>query len=94
VLNNASFFKTKIQKTAFNTCQLQEADFTSCDATSTIFDNCNFLNAKFENTVLEKADFRTAYNYVIDPTLNKIKKARFSLPGVTGLLQQFNIIIE
>lgn len=94
VLNNASFYKTKIARTIFNACQLQEVDFSECDAAAAVFNNCNLLNAKFENTILEKADLRTAYNYSINPEKNKIKKARFSLPAVTGLLHQYNIIIE
>jgi fluoroquinolone resistance protein len=43
---------------------------------------------------LEKADLRTAYNYSIDPSINKIKKAKFSLPGVVGLLSKYDIEIE
>ena len=50
--------------------------------------------AIFENTILEKADFRTAYNYAIDPEINKIKRARFSSFGVAGLLQKYDIDIE
>jgi len=39
-------------------------------------------------------DFRTAFNYSFDPEINKIRKARFSYPGVCGLLQKYNIEIE
>jgi uncharacterized protein YjbI with pentapeptide repeats len=94
ILDNASFYKTKIKKTIFKNCRLHEADFTECDATGAIFSACDFLNAKFENTVLEKADFRTSYNYSINPELNKIKQARFSLANVAGLLHKYNIIVE
>ncbi|OQA01530.1 MAG: hypothetical protein BWY70_00347 [Bacteroidetes bacterium ADurb.Bin408] len=45
-------------------------------------------------TNLEKADLRTAFNYIIDPELNHIKKARFSLRGISGLLAKYNIDIE
>jgi fluoroquinolone resistance protein len=44
--------------------------------------------------LLEKADFRTAYNYSIDPEKNRIKKAKFSIFGVTGLLDKYDIEIE
>jgi fluoroquinolone resistance protein len=47
----------------------------------------------FDRTNLEKADFRSAGNYSIDPTTNKIKKARFSLDGVAGLLDKYDIEI-
>jgi len=44
--------------------------------------------------VLEKADFREATNYFIDPEKNRIKKAKFSLNGLPGLLIPYDIIIE
>jgi fluoroquinolone resistance protein len=59
-----------------------------------IFDNCDLKNAAFDQTILEKADFRTAFNYSIDPDNNKIKKAKFSISGLTGLLEKYNIEIE
>ncbi|HVX50887.1 MAG TPA: pentapeptide repeat-containing protein [Chitinophagaceae bacterium] len=93
-LNNTSFYKANIKKTIFKSCQLQEADFTEANLTEAVFNHCNLAGAKFENTILEKADLRTAYNYAIDPTTNKVKKAKFSLEGVTGLLGRFNIVIE
>jgi hypothetical protein len=43
---------------------------------------------------LKKADLRTAYNYHIDPESNKLKKAKFSLQGLPGLLDKYGIDIE
>jgi hypothetical protein len=51
-------------------------------------------NATFENTILEKADLRTSYNYLIDPEINRIKKAKFSKEGIVGLLHRYDIEIE
>lgn len=93
-LNYSSFVKTKITKTLFKNSQLQETDFTDCDMTGSIFENCDFLRATFNNTVIEKVDLHTAYNYVIDPENNRIKKARFSLAGVAGLLTKYDIDID
>jgi uncharacterized protein YjbI with pentapeptide repeats len=59
-----------------------------------VFKNCDLLNTSFMQTNLEKADFRTAINYSFDPELNKIKKAKFSLDGLPGLLMKYNIDIE
>jgi uncharacterized protein YjbI with pentapeptide repeats len=78
----------------FKNCSLQEADFTNCNLSSSVFDNCNLEKATFENTILDKADFRTAYHYTINPELNSIKKAKFSLIGVVGLLSKYDIIVE
>jgi len=52
------------------------------------------MGATFDKATLEKADFRTAINYSIDPTNNRIKKAKFSLLGVVGLLDKFDISID
>jgi uncharacterized protein YjbI with pentapeptide repeats len=73
---------------------LQDADFAEADLTSALFDNCNLAQAVFDNTTLEKADFRTSYNFFIDPESNRLKKAKFSIEGVVGLLGKYDIIIE
>jgi uncharacterized protein YjbI with pentapeptide repeats len=93
-LTHSSFYKRKIKKTLFINCRLHEVDFTDCDLSESIFDQCDLANAKFENTNLEKADFRTAYNYSINPELNKLKKAKFTLSAIAGLLDKYDIRIE
>lgn len=92
-LNHSSFYKTKIKKTVFKNSQLQETDFTETDLTSSVFDNCNLMLAVFDRTILEKVDFRTSYNYSINPETNRIKKAKFSLSGISGLLNKYDIEI-
>ena len=93
-LNHSSFYKTKIKRTVFKNSQLHEVDFTACDLTNTLFDNCDLKGAIFENTNIEKADFRTSCNYSLDPEINRIKKAKFSISGVSGLLDKYDIEIE
>jgi fluoroquinolone resistance protein len=93
-LNHSSFYRTKIKKTIFKNSQLQETDFAEADLTSSVFDNCNLSQAIFDHTTLEKADFRTSYNYSIDPEINRIKKAIFSISGVSGLLDKYDIDIQ
>ena len=73
---------------------LQETDFTEADLTDAAFPECDLLKSTFENTILEKADFRTSFNYSIDPNLNRVKKAKFSMPAVVGLLDKYDIQIE
>ena len=93
-LDHSSFYKTKIKKTIFKNSQLREADFTECDLTSSLFDNCDLNRATFDNTIIEKSDFRTSYNYSIDPERNRLKKAKFSIHGVAGLLDKYDIEID
>lgn len=92
-LNLSSFYKLNIKKTSFKNSQLQEVDFTDCDITQSVFENCDLNRAIFSNTILEKADLISAINYLIDPRLNRIKKAKFSLSGAVGLLKSFEIEI-
>lgn len=93
-LNHSSFYKIKMKKTVFKNAQLVETDFSECDLTGAVFNNCDLLNAVFDNTTLEKADLRSAYNYSIDPEKNRIKKAKFSAAGISGLLHKYDIEID
>lgn len=52
------------------------------------------ITAVFENKKLEKADLRTTLNYSIDPDINSLKEARFSWPGIAGLLGKYDIVID
>lgn len=94
ILDYASFFKKKMKKAKFIDCSLKEVDFTAVDLSMAIFGNCNLERALFHESILDKADFRTAANYSIDPEINKIKKAKFSVSGLAGLLGKYNIEIE
>jgi uncharacterized protein YjbI with pentapeptide repeats len=73
--------------------KLYEADFTECDLSGSVFENCDLMRATFDNSILERTDFRTSFNYSIDPEKNRIRKARFSLTGIPGLLNKYNIEI-
>ncbi len=93
ILNLSSFYKLNIKKTKFKNTSLNEVDFTETDLTNSIFDNCDLTLTTFANTTLEKVDFRTSYNFSIDPEANRIKKAKFSMNGVIGLLNKYDIEI-
>lgn len=93
LLNFASFRWLKIKKTTLKDCSIQEVNFTETDLSSSIFDNCDLSRSLFERTILEKANFITSYNYALDPEINTIKNAKFSINWVTGLLQKYNITI-
>jgi uncharacterized protein YjbI with pentapeptide repeats len=93
-LDHSSFYKRKIQKTSFKDSQLHETDFTKCDLSGSVFDNCDLERTVFINSIIEETDFRTSYNYTIDPEMNKIKKAKFSRDGAAGLLSKYDIIFQ
>jgi uncharacterized protein YjbI with pentapeptide repeats len=73
---------------------MQEADFSETDLSGALFDGSDLQQAIFFHTNLETADFRAAGNYSINPETNRIRKAKFSLLGVTGLLDTYGIEIE
>lgn len=88
------FYRLKIKGFKFVQCKLQEVDFTEADLTNVEFENCNLDRAIIVSCILDKSDFRTAYNYQIDLDRNKLKKPRFSLQEVPGLLYKYNISID
>ncbi len=92
-LDHSTFYKTKIKGTVFKNSKLIETDFSQCDLTGAVFENCNLERAVFQNSIIERADFCTSYNYSINPEINRIKKAKFSLTGVAGLLNKYDIEI-
>jgi uncharacterized protein YjbI with pentapeptide repeats len=94
VLDYASFANKKMPKTKFNSCSLKESAFIGTNLTSSVFENCNLDNAIFNDTQLAGADFSTAYNYKIDPAFNPMKKAKFSIQGIAGLLDKYDIKIQ
>jgi uncharacterized protein YjbI with pentapeptide repeats len=69
-------------------------DFSEADLTASDFDGSNLQLALFEKTNLEKVNFSTANYFQIDPSTNKVKKAKFSLVGLPGLLSKFDLEIK
>jgi fluoroquinolone resistance protein len=90
-LQLSSFYQMQLKQTPFAQCNLQEVDFSRANLTGAVFAHCDLTGAVFDETVLEKADFSTAINYTINPQQNLMKKAKFSLEGLPGLLRQFGI---
>ena len=94
ILNYASFYKLKIKNTIFKDCRLEQVEFIETDLTNSTFDNCDLHKTKFVNAILENSDFRSAFNFLIDPEINKMRKAKFSMENCVGLLSKYNIVIE
>ncbi|MEI9917661.1 MAG: pentapeptide repeat-containing protein [Bacteroidota bacterium] len=94
IVNDSSFFKCKLKKSVFVATQFHHCDFVQTDLTETNFHNCDLKDAMFENTNLQKADLRTAINFSINPEINQVKKAKFSLVGLRGLLEKYDLIVS
>ncbi|MEO8885410.1 MAG: pentapeptide repeat-containing protein [Mucilaginibacter sp.] len=93
ILDYASFMDKKMPKTHFIKTTLKEATFSRAILTGSVFDECNLNETIFNQTDLTGVDFSTAYNYIIEPELNTIKKAIFSSQGLAGLLTTYDIKI-
>lgn len=93
-LNHSSFYQVQAPKTRFKNCQLIEVDFIQSDFRDALFEHCDLSGSTFDGTILEKADFRTAFNFSIHPEKNRLKKARFSTQGLAGLLDHYDLKID
>lgn len=69
-------------------------DFADTHLYEAVLTHCDLAHAKFENTNREKADLRGSSHSDIDPVVNRIHKAKFSMDGLPGLLTRYQIIIE
>jgi len=83
-----------MRNSKFFECAIRETDFINSNLAGSDFGNSDLRSSKFQNTNLEKVNFVGAKNYYIDPTQNKLKKAKFSQPEVLFLLAGFDIEIE
>lgn len=89
-----NFFKMKIPKISIVDSSLLDCAFMECELAGSVFRNVDFQDTTFQDCDLSKADFREARNYKINTTSNRVRKARFSLPEVVGLLDNLDVIIE
>ncbi|MCB0599580.1 MAG: pentapeptide repeat-containing protein [Saprospiraceae bacterium] len=93
-LDHSSFFRLNLKRVPFVECTLREVDFSECDLTGVNFQNCDLTGAQIEGAILVETDFRTAFNYAFDLSKNKVKKTKFSLQGLPGLLKSYDLEIE
>ncbi|MAT58674.1 MAG: hypothetical protein CMF23_11950 [Ignavibacteriae bacterium] len=94
ILDHSSFLGIKMNKTNFISCKMEEVDFAKSDLTNSVFTDCDLKRAMFNRTNLTKADLSTSYNFSIDPEINKIKRAKFSVNNLSGLLDKYEIVIK
>ncbi|ADB37539.1 pentapeptide repeat-containing protein [Spirosoma linguale] len=92
-LDYASFFNRNLKKTRFVDCSLREARFLNCDLSGALFKNCNLELTVFATNTLTQTDFSSSYNLSLDPDQNKIRKTKFSLHSLPGLLNKYDIIV-
>ena len=94
LLQYCNFSELNMKSTSFSGSKIKECYFTNTCLNSANFNGTELSGTSFHNCDLCRADFSGATQYSVDPCTNKIKKAKFSLPEVIGLLQGFDIIIS
>jgi len=93
ILDYSSFMLKKMLKTRFSKSTLKEVTFTQANLAGSVFDDCDLNGAIFNRTDINSVNFITAYNYDIDPEINIVKKAAFSVQGIHGLLSKYQLKI-
>lgn len=94
ILSFAIFSSLVMKQTPFLNCNLTDADFTNADVSASDYSGSNLVRAVFENTILDKADFREAIDYEINPSKNSLKGTIFVKGNLTGLVQHLPISIK
>lgn len=93
-LTLASFGKMMLRKTQFEGCRMSETDLSGADLREAVFTGSDLDRAVFTGCNLEKADFRKALRFSIDPAVNRMRRAKFTLEGLPGLLSGYGLDIE
>ena len=94
VLSYSSFRGRKMNRWKFKDCIFHHTDFSGSDLGNAVFAHCDLKEAVFDKTNLQGADLTQAFNFTIDPEANAVKKARFQLSGLPGLLTKYGLKIE
>ena len=93
ILDYSFMSKLQLAKTKFINCIMKGVDFTESNMTGVLFEDCVLTDSIFQHTNLSKADFSSALHFRIDPEINKLEDAIFSLNNVEGLLSKYKIKI-
>ncbi len=88
-----SFYGKNYNKTQRINCIADEVDINNFNLSKSNFAGTDLMNAIFNNTDLTQANLVGAPNYKISSKVNKIKKAKCSLPESLSFLYNVDIIL-
>jgi uncharacterized protein YjbI with pentapeptide repeats len=94
VLNYSTFIGLSLPGIRIKNCQALDVDFSEAGLNGADFSDTDLSRSRFQHTDLTVADFRSARNYTLSPTENKLKGARFTLPEAMSLLYGLDIILD
>jgi len=93
-LDYASFRGLRLPKIRFCECILREVDFSGADLSEADFERAVLSRSQFSQTNLTRANFVGASEYSLNPTLNILTQAMFSLPEALALLEGLEIQLK
>lgn len=85
-LTYGSFIDIDIVGSTFIDCRMHEMEMRAADLSECAFTDCDLTKSAISKCRLIKADLSTSKNYVIDPSSNILKGAKFTYPELVGLL--------
>lgn len=92
-IDHSVFYQMDLKRSHFENCHAHGIDLTEADLTNVSLAGSDLADAMFERTILEGTDLREAVNYHLDPDNNRIRGAKFSQSGISGLLSKYGIEI-
>ena len=94
VLNYSTFIGLSLPGIRIQNCQALDVDFSETGLNGADFSDTDLSQSRFQHTDLTAADFRTARNYRLSPTENRLKGTRFTLPEAMALLYGLDILLD
>jgi len=94
ILDFSKFYALKMKGASFINSSIVAVDFMETDLSEVVFENCDLYRSEFDKAIAIKTNFKTSYNYTINPERTKIRKAMFSIEGLKGLLFKHDIIVN
>ena len=92
-ISHSTFVGLRLRRVKIVDCVAHDVDFAEANLSEAVCVGTDFKDSRFLHTDLSEADFTGARNYAIAPTLNTLRKARFSLPEAMALLYGLDIIL-
>ena len=90
-LNYSTFIGLSLKGIRIIECTAWDVDFSDVDLTEADCKKTDFSESHFRHSDLTRADFTDAKNYAIDPEINTLVGAKFSLPEAINILRHMDI---
>lgn len=90
-LNHSTFIGLGLKGMQIVNCNAVNVDFREADLTGVDFSGSDLTESLFLHTQLREANLTQARNYSIDPGLNDLHAAKFSMPEAISLLYNMDI---